>query len=299
MAAESPAPTPASDAGDGAPLDRFTPPPWPWWCAPLGFVVAFLVGATLLDLLDAARELAGADSGKPPPAVNIARLLIQDLVLVAAAVAVAWLTARPQAWHFGLRRVPLRRAAAYALAGLVGFYAFTYLYTAVFEPQGKQSVAEDLGVNRGTAALVAGAVMVIVLAPIAEEIFFRGFFYRALRNGAVRLLGPVAGVLLAAAVDGAVFGALHFGGEKTLSLLPLLAVLGFVYCLVYEYTGSLFATIALHAVNTAVGYVAVAEGGVSVAVPLGLAMVAASILVPGLLGGARPADAPRQAAAAP
>ena len=58
----------------------------------------------------------------------------------------------------------------------------------------------------------------IVVAPVAEELFFRGFFYRALRT---RL-----GVTSAALIDGAVFGALHFQGADTAIILPVIAVFG-------------------------------------------------------------------------
>ena len=52
----------------------------------------------------------------------------------------------------------------------------------------------------------AVALAVIVVAPVAEEIFFRAFFYRALRT---RL--PVWS---AALIDGIVFGSLHFQGTR-------------------------------------------------------------------------------------
>ena len=43
-------------------------------------------------------------------------------------------------------------------------------------------MTEDLGADESTLALVAAGIVVIVVAPIAEEFFFRGFFYRALRS---------------------------------------------------------------------------------------------------------------------
>ena len=86
----------------------------------------------------------------------------------------------------------------------------------------------------------------IVVAPTAEEFFFRGFFYRALRTR--------MGVLAAALLDGLLFGAIHYSGSKTAVLLPVLALLGFMFCLVYERTGTLFATIGLHALNNCVAY---------------------------------------------
>jgi membrane protease YdiL (CAAX protease family) len=83
------------------------------------------------------------------------------------------------------------------------------------------------------------ALAVIVVAPVTEEFFFRGFFYRALRT---RL-----SVWAAALIDGLVFGALHFQGPNSAVILPVIAVFGVGQCLVYERTGSLFAVIAIHA----------------------------------------------------
>ena len=67
-------------------------------------------------------------------------------------------------------------------------------------------MTEDLGVDESTFALVAAGLLVIVVAPIAEEFFFRGFFYSALRSR--------FGVLTAAAIDGLVFGLIHFTGTR-------------------------------------------------------------------------------------
>ncbi|MDP8943767.1 MAG: CPBP family intramembrane metalloprotease, partial [Actinomycetota bacterium] len=279
--------------------DPSRPPAWPWWYAPAGFLAAAGLILALGIFVGGGGALAGVDLDDPPPAFNIVALFAQDVALVAAALLVAGFTARPRAWHFGLRPVRLWPAAGYAAAGLAVFYAFTALYSAAVHPEGKQSVAEDLGVNRGTVALIVGAIVVIVVAPIAEEFFFRGFFYRALRNGTVGWLGARGGVLLAALIDGALFGVIHFEGGDTLSLLPLLAVLGAIFCLVYEYTGTLFATIALHAINNSVAYTAVADDGVAVALPLGAAMIAACVLAPRLIGDRRGEGLPREAAAAP
>ena len=280
--------------------ERFDPPPWPWWYAPAA-VAAVIVGIFVIGgFLAGAGLLAGVDPEKPTPALTIVGLFLQAVLLVATAVLLAWLTARPRAWHFGLRSASPWRAVGYSAAGFAAFLAFGAAYEVVVDPQGEQTLPESLGVNRGVAALVLGGFLVIVVAPVAEELFFRGFFYRALRNGTVGWLGTTGGVLLAAAIDGVVFALPHFDGKDSLVLLPLLGVLGFVFCLVYEYTGTLFTTIALHALNNSVAYIAVANDGAAVAIPLGTAMLAGSVLVPRLLGGGHGArGAPGEAAAGP
>ena len=80
-------------------------------------------------------------------------------------------------------------------------------------------MAKDLGADQSTFGLVVAGVMIICVAPFAEEFFFRGFFYGALRTR--------FSVLVAALIDGLLFGAIHFeGGTDGLLIVPPLAVLG-------------------------------------------------------------------------
>ncbi len=135
-------------------------------------------------------------------------------------------------------------------------------------------MAQDLGAEDSSLGLVAAGFMIICIAPFAEEFFFRGFFY-----GALRTRFPIA---VAAIIDGLVFGLIHFqGGEDGLLIVPPLAVLGVVFCLVYERTRSLYPCIALHALNNSIAYAAQADGA-AVALVFGPLMIAACALVPRL-----------------
>jgi len=89
------------------------------------------------------------------------------------------------------------------------------------------------GAGGGTVAMVL--LTVVVLAPIFEELFFRGLFYPALR----RRLGPSMAVFL----NGLIFGALHF---QPLFMISLILV-GVVLAYMYERTDSLFAPMLTHA----------------------------------------------------
>jgi len=120
---------------------------------------------------------------------------------------------------------------------------------------------------------------VMIVAPLGEEFFFRGFFYRALRSK--------FSIGLAALMDGLVFGLLHynFEGLEGLLLVPQLAFLGVVFCLVYERTGSLWPVVAMHAFNNAIAYAVQANGGWQVSVVVGPLMIGAAMLAPRLLPG--------------
>jgi membrane protease YdiL (CAAX protease family) len=233
------------------------------------------LGMTLVlgSLATAIAVAAGGEADSPPS--TLAATLIQDIVLVATAVALARRVSRPDPADFGLRSAPLRRSAAFTALALAGFYLLSAAYAALVNPEGEQDTLERFGADRGTTYLAVSAVMVIVLAPVVEEFFFRGFMYRSLRNR----LSP----LVASLCIGVVFGAIHYSGPETLDLLPVLALLGAMFCWLYEVTGSLYPAIAVHVVNNSLAFVVAAEGSLApaLAVVLGGAMLVACVAVPG------------------
>lgn len=101
----------------------------------------------------------------------------------------------------------------------------------------------DVNVKSATGAdlLVAGLV-IIIAAPVCEEIFFRGFLYPAMR----RRMGMWAAALL----NGFLFSAVHF------SLFGLLGrtLVGALFCLLYEYAGNLWSPVVAHGINNFVAF---------------------------------------------
>lgn len=271
-------------------------PGWAWWQALLGFAVA-LLGTVLLGavVVGTVALATGTPLGPETPALNILGVVIQDLVFVGVALAFAAISARPRGWHFGLRRVRFWPTLGWAALGILAYLIFNVAYEALVEPRAEQGVAEALGVNDSAALLVIGGFVIIVMAPIAEEFFFRGFFYRALRNSLARPLGRWRGAILGAVLTGLIFGLVHIepgNAAKTLPIIPVLVALGVMFCLVYERTGSLFSVIALHALINATAYLTVAKHSWPVAVGFGGGMIAACLVVPRLLSrGPAPAAA--------
>jgi len=249
-------------------------PPWPTWYAPVGFLAGFAITLVVSVIATIIAAAFGADPEETPPSMVVVLTLAQAAILCSTAVFLASRTRKPKAWHFGLRRAPFWSTLGWAVLGFVSFFIFVAVYSAIVSPDGEQDVTESLGADESTLALIAAGIVVIVVAPVAEEFFFRGFFYRALRS---RL-----GILLAAAIDGLVFGLIHFTGSDTLELLPVLGVLGFMFCLVYERTGSLYAPIALHAFNNSVAY-GVATDTAAVSLVLGPLMLLGCMVGPRFL----------------
>jgi membrane protease YdiL (CAAX protease family) len=253
-------------------------PRWPWWYGPVGFLAGAVSGLLAAGIAWAA--LGVDDPGESPGAIIVGTLLL-DGSLVAVALLFASFVRRPRSWHFGLRRTPFWPAVGWAALGLFTFYVLAAIYSVAVQPDVEQNVAEDLGADDSTIGLVAAGFMIICVAPFAEEFFFRGFFYGALRTK--------FSIAVAAIIDGLLFGLIHFeGGSDGLLIVPPLALLGVIFCLVYEQTRSLYPVVALHSINNSIAYAAQADGG-AVSAVFGPLMLAACALVPRFT---RPAPAP-------
>lgn len=94
------------------------------------------------------------------------------------------------------------------------------------------------GLSYGDAGLFGLIFLIIsacLVAPVAEEILYRGILFRSLSNK--------MGVLAAAIISSIIFASLHFYDYYGLASV---AIFGFVCALLYQSTGSLINVIALH-----------------------------------------------------
>jgi membrane protease YdiL (CAAX protease family) len=251
-------------------LPAGTAPRWPAWYAGVGFLVALVATFVVVGIVAAA---TGATADDENPTFTVVATFLQGLIFIGTAVLFASFVRRPRAEHFGLRPTRFWWAVLWAAVGMVSFYILAAVYTAILQPDAEQTVAQDLGADEGTFGMIAAGFMVICVAPVAEEFFFRGFFYRALRSR--------YSIIVAALIDGVLFGVIHFdfSGTDALLILPPLAALGFMFCLVLEKTGSLYPVIALHALNNAVAFGVTVEDA-TVSLVLGPLVLIGCALVP-------------------
>jgi membrane protease YdiL (CAAX protease family) len=211
-------------------LGRRPIPPWPVMYAPIGYFAA--IGLLLL-----LQQLFGGSSMTP-----LASFALVDCVLVGVALALARTVAPPKPWQFGLRET---RPALAIKVGTIAFACILIadgLYLGLFgpfevDPSGGSTV---LGGPSVSAGLVMGAV---VLAPVAEEFFFRGFIYATLRRGS----SPLVATLLTSVA----FGFAHKLSGYPVWALVMVGFAGVALCVVYERTGSIWPCIAVHAANNA------------------------------------------------
>ncbi len=224
--------------------------PWRVWTAPAGVVFGLAFGALATILVDVGAHAGGSSLSHPSAAVSIVGDVVFDLGFVAAALYFAFLRGRPGPAAFGFRRVRLTVAIVAVVAAAVGYYGLTAVYGALVHLHGTDKLPSELGAEHSTVALVAASLFVCVIAPIAEEFFFRGFFFGALRGMRIEIAGRNIGTWVAAILTGILFGLAHTGSASSQYLIPL-GFLGFVLCLVRWRTRSLYPCMALHSANNA------------------------------------------------
>ncbi|HWH43943.1 MAG TPA: type II CAAX endopeptidase family protein [Thermoleophilaceae bacterium] len=231
------------------------------------------------NLLSIPIIVVASEGDELTPVGALLTTLVLDGTLIATALLFAGMIRRPKAWHFGLRATRLWGAVGWSALAYLAYIAFAAIYVVTVGEPAEQTTADDVGADEGGLALLNAGLLFVVLAPIGEEFFFRGFLYRTLRSR--------FRVLPAALFAGAVFGSIHvFTG---LEAVPILGGLGVILCLLYEKTGSLYPCIALHVVNNTLAYGATTDAGAAEALAFGVPMLAACFLLPRFLHRSSPA----------
>jgi uncharacterized protein len=162
-------------------------------------------------------------------------------LLVPMAIAARW--GAPSLGEI-LRRLGVRgfrpgNALKWMAASIGAYLVFAALYAGIFGVPEQEDIAEGFG------ALPVQILLIVIAAPISEEICFRGMLFGGLRNHMPRIA--------AAFVAALIFGGLH--ALTGLSAVPPLIAFGFILCLLYEKTGSIVPGIVLHMLNNSVALI--------------------------------------------
>jgi CAAX protease family protein len=205
--------------------------------------VRWLLGGLLLAIIVPPLLVAPFDPDLESDAALLAAQGIFDglLLFVALGVASDWKfrPLGPPLRLLGLR--PFRLSAIWiTLATLVAYYIAAGLFASLVLKPDQEDIGGELGVgNPSVVIAVAAVLMIVLLAPIAEELFFRGFVFAGLRTR--WSLWP------AAITSGLIFGLVHAPTGIT-TVVPL-AALGFALCWLYDRTGSLWPCVIAHMIN--------------------------------------------------
>jgi len=141
--------------------------------------------------------------------------------------------------------------------GLLAIAGSTIVVSLLVALTGSDASPEQVltgGITETPLQLVLAVIAAVVLAPLAEELLFRGLLHRALR----RRLALVP----ATALSSILFALVHLDVllSQPLAIVGLVLV-GVILALAYERTGSLVIPVVIHAVHNAVTIVAVVVTG--------------------------------------
>ena len=246
-------------------------PPWVPFAAMFAAVIAIVIFGALATLVWLAAD-PDADVDSTPDGLLIGLTVVQDALLVVAAVlAVMVVLKRATPRMFGFRPVSFGTAVKWMVAAYVAYWTLNVVLLGIFGEPPEQDVVRELRETDDVAVLIGFGVLTCLVAPLAEELFFRGFMFSALAGR--------MGVAAAAIVTGAIFGVIHLPGAPLLGVAVLVGF-GILLCLLYWRTGSLIPCMALHALNNALSF------GVtkSLPAPALLALVAGSLALVVLIG---------------
>ena len=147
----------------------------------------------------------------------------------------------------GLWWLPLVAAVGAHVAIIVYGLVLTVLGAEGAVPEQEQ--LEELFESR--AVLPLTGVATVLVAPLAEEVFFRGFIF----SGLVRPFGLVGAMV----ISGLLFGAFHVTGLETVGLVLPFGAIGVLFAWLYYRTGSLWPSVATHFLFNLVSFVALAS----------------------------------------
>ena len=139
----------------------------------------------------------------------------------------------------GFRYYSIAKTIWYTFLSLILIFLVSFIYVIilqkVFGIEAPGSKIDEL-VRSGN---VSGTILIVVtavIAPLCEEVYFRGFLYPAFRKS----FGVVIGIFLSSVV----FAAAHL---DLFSFFPIM-VIGWILAFMYEKTKSIFPVIFLHSI---------------------------------------------------
>ena len=212
----------------------------------LGFMLAQAVVIVILELF----ALVGVTfEGANSAVINAVVAGVIYALSLLIVIGVPWLvkkrvTTKQEA---GLQRLPVWLDLLWAPAGAIVYIILTSLITAAamaFLPFIDFEQVQDTGFNAISQQheYVLAFIMLVVVAPVAEEILFRGYLFGKLRK--------YAPLWAAIGVTSLVFAIVHFAWNVGLDVFALSTVL----CLLRVVSGSLWPSILLHMMKNGIAF---------------------------------------------
>ncbi len=165
--------------------------------------------------------------------IGLTKDMLFPLVIVAQLIGIGYsyifirkrLAATQSSWaDLGVRRFPIGRSVKYFFGYYVIIICFLVCLVAVINVLGLQNSSPESPSHetiRAIGGMWPNIITAVILAPIIEEVLFRGIVYTALRRR--------HGVLFSAVTSGLIFGIMHLDPRAGLLAVPIGIYLGYMY----------------------------------------------------------------------
>ncbi len=175
--------------------------------------------------------------------------VFQWIAILVPLLAVTWLKYGFKWSYFGFQKVSIKTVLLTVLGGYVLYLGINMILSIIIIFSGlkipgyqiQESLADSFS-STGTAVII-GVLMVTMIAPIIEEVFFRGFIMRTISNKTGLLWGNILSALI--------FSSLHYPWQ---SFIPIF-ILGIIINSMVLRSNSIWPAIAFHMMNNAIAFI--------------------------------------------
>ncbi len=218
------------------------------WVAASVVVAQLVIGYILVALI-------GGSALQEPVWSAVYSALSYTIALILILFAVPRMRAKSRA-ELGLRGWPTWTDIGLAPVGFIVYLLLASGLTALFMcfPWFDAGQAQEIGFSlslAGTDRLIAFITLVVV-APVAEEIIFRGWLYGKLRTRFSDVTSDKVGMILSILLVSLLFGIVHLQWNVGVNVFAMSIVL----CSLREITGTIYAGILLHMLKNGVAFYA-------------------------------------------
>ena len=236
---------------------------WGWLEAIALYGVGYLLIANIL-VGAIVFTMAGVDDPSATEgSVGIVATVVVDLVFVG--VMVLWLARRHPGWVEALGLPPRgKRLRAFGWGAAMGIVLYPVIAIVIGLPLSlllealsgePASAPEQVPTDLSSAGKVLAVILAVAIAPVMEELFYRGVLFRSIRDRH----GFWAGALLSAVL----FGVVHYlpsPWQDAVLLQGAMVFTGFAFAWIYERRGTILASIGAHVVFNVIGIALILSG---------------------------------------
>lgn len=222
---------------------------WKWWYFVLGLVAFFLGSQTAV----VAQLLQGAPAAVGQT-VQLGSMLLQFIVMAALALFLIRLVSRRWPTTDDLALKPTMKLWEIGLIVVVFVVTHGIFWLLGRGQQGDPDQAAklfiDFGFDKGLAAVIVTLISSVILAPLCEELLYRGVIMRAVHDDLARRFSRALAVLVSLLVSAVAFALPQLGDSLFSRTSLAYLITGLAFGLVYLVSGSLTTAMVSHSLQS-------------------------------------------------